>query len=155
MTNYQIVTASTEHLLPIATSMRDIDKREVWAMNRQSPYEALASSLEDSQRAWTALVDGAPAMMWGVALAGCPSSNMGTPWLLSTTVLEQPAIVAPFLRLSRSYVEKLQQGFSLLSNYVHAENHISKNWLQWCGFTVESKPELFNTEKFHLFWKEA
>ena len=154
MTNYQIVTASTDHLLPIATSMREIDKREVWAINRQSPHEALASSLEDSQRAWTALVDGKPAMMWGVApMEG--SHNVAAPWLLSTKVLEQREISNPFLRLSRFYVEQLQQGFKLLTNYVHAENHISQHWLRWCGFTIESTPEPFNNENFYLFWKEA
>lgn len=150
--NYSVVRAASEHLLHLAANMRAADRREVWAANRHTPYEALALSLEYSPRAWTAFIDEQPALMWGVAEErGLIRRRSGRPWLLATDELERQG-AREFIRRSRAYVEKMRAGYRRLENYVHADNERSRRWLAWCGFTVEEEAVLINKEKFHLFW---
>lgn len=152
--DYQVLPAAPEHILHLAANMRPADRREVWASHRHTPYEALALSLDRSERAWTALIDGQPALMWGVAREKGWKRDQGIPWLLATGELERQG-AREFIRLSRDYVRLLQKGFRRLENYVHAENEISIRWLSWCGFTVEVEAVEVNKHLFYLFWREV
>lgn len=133
--------------------MREADQREVWASHRHTPEQALAASLDatDHELAWTCLVDGVPAFMWGAARRGSLLSMTGAPWLLGTP--EMRTVWREFLRQCPAYVARMQAAFPLLENYVHAGNRTSIRWLRWCGFTVETQPSLFNGEMFYLFWR--
>lgn len=153
MKAWRIVPALLSHIQPIAAAMREADQREVWASHRHTPEEALAFSLERSDLAWTGIIDGQPAVMWGAARIGSLITQKGAPWLLATGALETARRV--FLRHCRGHVAQMQARFARLENYVHAENRASLRWLRWCGFSIESKPVLFNGEPFFLFWREA
>ena len=151
--NYEVVPAEPAHVLPIAARMREADRREVWASDRHKPYDALVYSLKASERAWTAIVDGRPVLMFGVSRVGCILNNTGSPWLLSSTELVKCWV--EFLKQSRAWVEKMETGFWFLENYVHAGNLISIKWLNWCGFSVAETPKMINDEAFYRFWKEV
>ncbi|MDE5879034.1 MAG: hypothetical protein K2G99_03265 [Desulfovibrio sp.] len=153
MSAWCIVPAEAAHIAPIAGHMRAADRREVKASHGHAPAEALAASLECSDMAWTCLVDGAPAFMWGAGRRGSLLTRTGSPWLLATPAIYK--VARAFLRRSRPYVERMQARFPRLENYVHANNRLSVRWLAWCGFTVEAAPTIINGEPFHFFWREA
>ena len=149
MLNYKIEKAAPKHILNIAAHMRPADRREVMAAGGLYPWDALYKSLKSAVRAWTAFIDGRPEFMWGVSASA--NQLIGIPWLLGTEVLESKAAFE-FARQSRGYVEKMQEGFELLVNYVHAENDASLRWLKWCGFVLGEK-RLVNNENFFRFWR--
>lgn len=153
MKAWRIVPALPEHIPHIAAHMREADRREVWASHRHTPEEALAASLERSDLAWTGIISGQPAVMWGAGRKGSLITLTGSPWLLATPALE--AMHKTFLGQCKSYVTKMQARFPRLENYVHAENRISQRWLRWCDFSIEKSLVLFNGEPFLLFWRDA
>ena len=149
---WKIVPAAPEHIASIAENMREADRREVWAGARHTPDEALRESLRHSELAWTCLVEGVPAFMWGVGRIGSLISVKGAPWLLGTDDVLK--IHREFLRQSRAYVEQMHRRFPELENYVHAENKLSIRWLKWCGFTLDIvEPVNINNEVFFRFWR--
>ncbi|MDR2668598.1 MAG: hypothetical protein LBC14_01435 [Desulfovibrio sp.] len=152
MGNHRIEQARPEHIPAVAARMREADRREVWAYRRHTPEEALRFSLSRSLFARTAVVNGRPALMWGV---GVPTllGSVGSPWLLATDAVYE--VVLPFLKYSRVAVRHMQSLFPRLENHVHADNALSIRWLQWCGFTLDDAPVEFNGENFYLFWRNA
>ncbi|MDR2946432.1 MAG: hypothetical protein LBV79_06780 [Candidatus Adiutrix sp.] len=153
MVDYRIEHGNVSHLLPLAANMREADRREVWASHRDNPYEALSRGLKTSARVWTAIVDERPVMMWGVARSGCVFSRKGRPWMLGTEELKNYWI--EFLRQSRSWVARMQEGCELLENYVHGENRLSISWLRWCGFEISPEQTIIRGEVFYRFWRKA
>lgn len=152
MTLWKVAEAVPAHIPVIAADMREADRIEVWASHRHAPAQALASSLEKSEMAWTCLVDGVPAFMWGVARRGSLISYRGSPWLLGTPAIHR--VRREFLRQCPAYVERMQARFPRLENFVHAKNRLSVRWLRWMGFTVETAATVINDEPFFLFWRE-
>ena len=150
---WQIVPAKEEHIPHLAACLREEDKREIRAAHRHLPEEALRISLAASALAWTCLIEGRPAFMWGVARAGSLLSDTGRPWLLSTPEIMR--VKSAFARRCRGYVEQMQARFARLENWVHADNRAARRWLAWCGFTLAARPEIYGAgqEKFYRFWR--
>ncbi len=144
-----IVPAGMDHIATIAARMRDEDVAEVWASSRSKPVEALMHSLENSAQAWTALIDGQPEVMFGVANLNV-LGQLGAPWLLGTdAVLTHNR---QFLRRSVWWRGKLLEGYETLRNFVHDDNVVSKRWLTWLGFTLyDPMPLGKGGEAFRLF----
>ncbi|MDR1242719.1 MAG: DUF2833 domain-containing protein [Deltaproteobacteria bacterium] len=154
---WKITPALPEHIPAIAADMREADRREVWASHRHSPAQALENALAHADLAWTCLVEEVPAFMWGVSRYGSLISPVGSPWLLGTNLFfnARRKLHREFLRQCPAYVDRMQECFPRLENYVHAQNVLSIRWLKWCGFTLEREPESFNGENFYLFWRNA
>ncbi len=152
--DYQILPAGQAHVAYLAATLREADRREVWAASRHTPYEALALSLKASNKAWTGLVDGQPALMWGVARAGSILCPVGRPWLLASDAIEGVARLE-FIRRSREFVGEMRAEFPVLENYVHAANRLSIRWLKWCGFVMDGEPVEINGEDFYRFHWEV
>lgn len=151
--DYEIVEANISHLLPIAADMRAADRKEVWFSHRNTPYEALSRSLAASEEAWTAVINGRPALMWGVARRGCVFSIKGIPWLLATDDIKKCQV--EFLKQSRMWVERMMENFAVLENYVYEENLLSIRWLKWCGFEISGRETIINDAIFYKFRKDA
>jgi RimJ/RimL family protein N-acetyltransferase len=153
---WRILPASPEHVPPVAADMRAADRREVWASHRHTSEEALRASLDMSELAWTCLVEGVPAFMWGAGRKGSLLSFTGAPWLLGTDLFFKASrgLHREFLRQCPAYVERMQERFPRLENFVHAENSLSIRWLKWCGFTLEETPVKIHGEDFYLFRRE-
>ena len=148
---WEAMPASPEHIPPIAADMREADRREVWASHRHSPAQALECSLSHSELAWTCLVDGSPAFMWGVGRYGGLISTTGRPWLLGTPAVAR--VSREFLRQCPDYVARMHELFPDLENYIHAENRLSLRWLKWLGFRIDEEPVFLNGEAFLRFWR--
>jgi hypothetical protein len=137
----------------MAAHMRKIDALEVYAMSLHTPKEALEFSLRTAVKAWTCVIDGDPAFMWGVSRRSLLSST-GIPWLLSTPAIMR--VSREFLRRCPAFLRKMQRCFPRLENYIHARNAVSLRWLAWLGFTVDRESVFrFHDEPFYRFWLEV
>lgn len=139
--------AVIEDCLDLAPRMRKQDMDEVRASHGHSPVEALLSSLNCSEEAFSIIHNDQVIGMFGVA----PIVNrLGTPWLLASD--ELPLVSREFLPESRKWIESLTPRYDVLINYVHSKNTVSKRWLKWLGFNLLNERTFgVNTEKFNPF----
>lgn len=140
--------ASYGDCLTLARYMRDADKREIYLMSGSSPEEALVRSFMGSSTCITVTRDGWPILMAGVA----PWGTIGAPWLLAADQAEDHP--KRFLKDAIPFVEGQLAIYGTLANFVHAENHVSINWLSRLGFSI-GRVKLIgkNGGEFHLFEK--
>lgn len=127
----EIRHADPADIPPLAANMREADRREIWATSLSEPGPALARSLERSALAWTGLIDGRVAAMFG---AGGPISIIGggaSAWLLGTPEIAK--IPRFFLVESKGYVRQMLDRFPVLQNYVDARNRATLSWLRRLG----------------------
>ena len=145
----EIVPATLEHAKRMAPNMRAEDAAEVWASLNELPLEALKTSLSWSLFAWTWLVDGEPAVMFGVGTANM-LGNVGIPWMLSTPLVEKHWIT--FLKGCKRNLPTLLRSWPHLENYVDARYTLCHRWLRWLGFTLDD-PVPFGKDQlpFHRF----
>jgi hypothetical protein len=136
---YSVVEATIEHAQRMAPRLRQADLDEVWASAQLEGDQALMRGLACSTHAWTGLVDGEPACMFGVVPASM-MSGIGVPWMLGTDLVEQHATA--FLRRNRRYVKLMTQAYNYLVNYVDDRNVKAIAWLEWLGFAM-SEPQQF------------
>ncbi len=128
----EVKAARPQHVGPIATRMREIDREEC-ASSGMSGKDALRYGLLYSETAWTVLVDGRPEAMFGVVPVSLLEGR-GHVWLLMTddAMKQHRAIV----RLGKRYTEALHRHYRILSNRVHARNDPAIRWLTHLGFFV-------------------
>lgn len=152
MAKIEIIPAQASHIRSIANRMRVADRLEVDRASGKTPVAALSYSFRHSDRfRFTALVDGRPEVMFGVAdlsiLAG-----IGAVWLLGTDAVDEHFIT--FLRRSRQWRSKLFGQYSILRNFVDDQNAVSLRWLKWMGATF-SEPVDIRGSSFRLFEMRA
>ena len=131
----EIVKAEACHVRRVARMMRKADRDEVFAASGRTPIQSLTFSLRKSSEAWTALIDGKPEVIFGLAdlnvLAG-----IGAPWLLGTDAVTRHR--RAFLRGSVEWRGQLLARYAILRNLVDDRNAVSKRWLKWLGFQLSS-----------------
>lgn len=136
--------------------LREQDVRELWIGTNSYPLQALERSfLASGGDAFTILVDGEPAAMFGVAPvlgAGVPP-GVGAPWLLATPDLYR--IRRALVRYTRAWVEWMNSIYPHLLNAVSAENTDAVRWLRLAGFEVrEPAPLGVEGKPFHIFTRD-
>jgi hypothetical protein len=149
-----ILPASEAHARELAPRMRQADVLEVQASGGYTPLAALLVSLERSEVARAALLDGVVACLWGVvplrrsALHG----RVGGAWLLTSDLLERHP--RAFWRHCRRELALLFERFDALTNAMDCRNVAALRWGWRLGFRFE-RPEPFGVEgrpfeRFHL-----
>lgn len=134
----RIVEFHKEHGDYIADNMRPSDRREVYALAAFTPHSAVRATMAGAIKSYTALVDGVPALMWGISRRSF-ISPVGVPWLLGTPVAEEHQY--KFGRGTLDYFKEMSSLFPLMENYALAENKRSLRWIKWAGFdTEEARP---------------
>lgn len=155
MARIVVVPATLAHAREMAlVGLREADRIEVLRAHGHSGEKALHNSLRRSRYALTALVDGAPVAMFGVVPSGL-ISTAGVIWLLATDESEKHWM--RFGKISRDAVEFFRTQFSVIENFVDAENTTSINWLRWLGFTLDPEPRPFGvaqTPFYHFEWRK-
>lgn len=134
MSEYQIVPATSAHAAELALTMRQQDRDEVWAQSALHPALALGASLGGSKQAWTGLVDGRVAVMWGVCPADEMDDSEGIVWLLGTDELVLHA--RKLIRMARVCLDEMHGIYPTLSNHVDERNTVAIRWLKWLGFDI-------------------
>ena len=104
---------------------------------------SLEASLEVSERAWSLLLDGEVAALWGVAPGGRGSilarPPVGIVWAMTADSLARHRRLAA--RVSRQAVAELLELYPALVNWVDARYRSALRWVRWLGFEVgEAQP---------------
>jgi len=149
----EVVKAQAWHIKRIAKHMRRDDVNEILYSHQSTPEAALKAGFFANGVCWTALIDGKPAIMFGVTDRSLLTGT-GTPWLLSTDEIKH--IKKAFILESKKYIIEAMKGRTALVNYVHAGNAQSIKWLKWVGFDLEDKTPMGPAgEDFHRFSMRA
>lgn len=145
-----LVQATEGHALDIA--LRDADAQEILALTPDAA-QAIIGSIRNSPLAWTWLVNGAPACIFGVAASSLLDSS-GRPWLVSSDTV--PAFPMTFLRACKRMLPQMMSLYSHLENYVDHRHTCAVKWLAWLGFTIHpAEPFGMHGVPFHRFEMSA
>lgn len=124
-----ICPALPKHAEQIVAAMREHEKME-FAVIQEDPIKLIKDSLERSDVAWSAFVDGQIVCMWGIKRESLITG--GHIWLVTTPLVEKHA--RRFLRENRRVVREAVKTYYLLYGYVDAAYLKSCKWMEWLGF---------------------
>lgn len=147
----ELVPASPAHIGRIALRMREADRIECGARGR-NPKQALRLALRSSSWALTAMVDGKPEAMLGIAPVSIVSDK-ACPWFLGTDEVYRRG--RDMLRLGRHVIAQMHEHSRRLENSVSADNDRAIALLLRWGFTIEGPSFMDGGVKFLRFWREV
>lgn len=150
MPDIQVKEATREEVSYIAEHLRAADHAELIAAGYDDPAEAVRQSYDYTDWIRVAIVDGLPAVVWGVSHTD--RHGIGSPWMLATDAILE--IRSEFLAGCAAEVERMCAGYRYLFNQVHKDNAVSIRWLKRLGFVVEPEPTGPGGAFFN-FWKEG
>ena len=130
----QIVPTTEDHIHELSQTMREADKKEIWAARHSMPYDALRRGVAMSDESFTGLWDDKVVCIFGVAQPS-PFTDEGIPWLLASDLVDD--VSHTFLRVNRVYAKEIKKRYSRLENYVDCRNTGAIKWLQWLGFEFD------------------
>lgn len=143
-----IVHAEPEHIEYIADHARREDVDEIFAVTGLGIKDAFKGVVETSDQAYTYIVDGVPACVFGVSIHSFISGKWN-PWMIATEEIEHDR---HFLKNCRQAFKELSRGYVHLENYVDSRNKKAISWLRWLGFTIhDSEPYGVSGLPFHRF----
>lgn len=133
----------------LLNDLRPADRDEVTAATGPDIHREITKAVCTSTIVFTAVLDGKPAAIFGVApyaaLAG-----IGSPWLVGTTRCDRAGRL--ILKYSRALMIITAREYPHLVNYVDARHVKSIRWLKWLGFTInDPAPYGFENRPFHRF----
>ena len=146
-----LVPASRSHVGPIANRMREADRVEC-AARGHSPKAALRHSLQSSVIAWTALDDGRPEAMLGLASVNI-LADQGEPWMLGTDRIYSAG--RELLRGAPPLLAAMHRYSRRLHNTVSVDNAQAIRLLWRWGFVVGGEVREIGGVQFVPFWREA
>lgn len=118
----------------VKASALDIAFNRIKISHEDNKY--LMQYLQRSLFAWTGLVDGQVACMWGI-IAPTALSTRGYLWLFTTKLVDQHKFL--FVRHSQLVIEEMLKIFPKITGTVVATQTRSILWLKWLG--VEFRTE--------------
>lgn len=134
---YELRPATEADARYVAEHLREDDLRELTAAG-MDPLDALLFSFYGSDECITCLVEGKPALIFGV---GAPLlSDRASVWALGTDRCRR--IPREMVRDGRLMVKALLSRFPVLENYCAARYKRSLRWLRLLGFTI-GEPEVY------------
>ena len=133
----------------LAPNLRSEDKREVNTLGKTSEQALLSGYLFG--KVCRSIINnyGQVVGMYGVVPA---DSKTGLVWMLGSDKLKK--IKIPFLKESRTEVEKMNTLFPHLWNIIDSRNELHLKWIKWCGFKIIGE-RMVNNVKFYEFCKVA
>lgn len=140
-----IVAAKPEHAVNMKLRSHDLLEYEI---AKVAPQAAIERSIREANFAWTGLVDGSPACIWGVRQEGALcGANI---WLVTTPLVDK--YCKTFLRLNRQIIPSILDHYGYLFAYVDENYEKSIRWLKWLGFSPAEAVEISGmvVRKFEL-----
>jgi hypothetical protein len=132
---YEVREATMDDAEYIASNLRKEDIEEIKKMREADPREAVINSFNWSDVRGTLVLDGKPALIYGVV-----GSGTGVPkvWALGTDACRKAGKV--MVKLGREVSDALANEYMIMENWCDADYVASLRWLRLIGFTVE-EPE--------------
>jgi len=144
-----IVTATRAHAVAMAPHLRSVEVREVLDSCGMTPAVALLYELDRSSVAWSWIVDGEVACMFGVVAPDWLASE-SYPWFLTTSLVEKHS--RQFARTCKELLPELLLAHPKLCGMVDSRHNLSVRWLQWLGARIEpAQPWGVAGAPFHRF----
>lgn len=135
MNDVEIMDTTPEHLRMMAQAMDETTVEFAFKVGL-TPSRALWRSWKQSIICKTAFFNGRIAAIWG--LGGLCFSDVAFPWLVMTPeIAEYPFKVAFAYRRE---LQKMQEMFPVLEEYVDIRNEKSIRMLELMGFRVDKEP---------------
>jgi hypothetical protein len=138
----QVVPATEALARRMAPHLRATDVLEVQAAKLWTPEQALLRSLEHAPGSCAWLLDGEPALMWGVEPV-CAAAGLGVAWTLGTDAVTQHPLM--FWRLCKAELARLMLHWQVLFNWIDARYEASIRWAWRLGFVID-EPKPFGAE---------
>jgi len=131
----------------LAPNLRSEDKREVNTLGKTSEQALLSGYLFG--KVCRSIINnyGQVVGMYGVVPA---DDKTGLVWMLGSDKLKK--IKIPFLKESRTEVEKMNILLPHLWNIIDSRNELHLKWIKWCGFKIIGE-RMVNNVKFYEFCK--
>lgn len=149
---YEVVDATTDHVVPLAFHLRQSDINEIWAASALLPVQGILESIKGSTVARTWLINGLPVAMGGIK--PWPSAEQGLIWFLATNEILRHKFKF-IIESRREFIEK-RSNFSMVHNWVDDRDKQAIRWLRWLGFHMEEpRPHGVFGKPFRYFWKEV
>lgn len=148
-----IVDATLEHCDRMAPRLREADRLEVVEVVDLAPAALLRKSVERSSAAFTWLIDGEPACMWGVV---SPSivGDTGHPWLLTTPLILRDR--RKFWTGSKFILGCMLDEYRRLEVAIDVRYEASLRWAARLGFVFDrTEPLGIMGRPFHHFYVEG
>lgn len=139
----EIVKATRNHAIAMAPNMRRAEIIELASAIRMAPEEALLHELDRSLSAWSWIVDGEVACMFGI-VAPELLSRTAYPWFLTTYLVEKHA--RQFARACGTLLPELLASHPHLVGMVDDRYSLSVRWLEWLGAKL-GEPEPYGVEQ--------
>lgn len=137
MVDVRVRAPTRADIAELVANLRPLDRQELEASNAGDLHDAVRRALAVSPHRWAMEVDGALALLGGVAPVSL-LGGIGSPWLLGTTVLERRGGV--LTRVCLGYRDLALGLYPVLVNYVDARNTTSIRWLRRLGFSIADEP---------------
>jgi hypothetical protein len=141
--SYAIVPCQPEHVVALAKTMRDADRKEIENLGF-GVKKALYRAFRNSVMCKAALIHGEVAAIWGLAVAlrenVSPLSDLGTPWLHTSPLVEK--IPLSFVRVAKSELAAMCQLRPKLESFVAEDYAKAIKFLKILGFTVDKAEPL-------------
>lgn len=147
----RLVEADASHIPFLAENMRETDVVECLAV-RRGPVEALYNALGSSLWALTAIVDGEPHAMLGVASRSM-IEGVGVPWMLGTERVYDHA--RDMVRYAPVILGEMHASFGTLENHVSTDNARAIRFLRHVGFEIYPEISMVGATAFVRFRKGA
>ena len=144
-----IVTATRAHAVAMAPNMRAVEVQELLDACGMAPAVALLYELDRSSVAWSWIIDGEVACMFGV-VAPDWLTNEAYPWFLTTELVEKHS--RQFARACKNLLPELLSAHPKLCGMVDSRHNLSVRWLRWLGARIEpARPWGVSGVPFHRF----
>ena len=143
----ECLTCTPEHIKQLRDHIREGDRIELALATGRPPEEVLDETLVIATQSFVYVEDGVVLCVFGVT-TDHHDPEIGVPWMIASDTFESAG--KRLVRKCRDKITELSKGYNLLFNYVHADNSVAINWLEWCGFTVVRDDA---GSPFLLFWR--
>lgn len=145
----KIVPATLDHARMMAPNLRAAEIRELRDGDGVEPEAALLREIDRSVSAWSWIVDGEVACMWGIVAPNL-LDHSAYPWFLSTALVERHA--RSFARACKTLLPELLERHPHLVGMVDARYTLSVRWLEWLGAKLgDPVPWGMASEPFRCF----
>lgn len=139
----QLVPADSAHAEALARAMRAEDAAECRAGGLE-PLEAVLTSLEGSDIALAAIVDGEVGAMFGVGPLAGVSDRVGHVWFLTAEPFAKNP--RPYMRVARKAISVMLDLYPILFNIIDARYDAAVRWAKWLKFDVSKTTHPFGPD---------